>query len=105
MVPVLGRSIAPLRSGTSTAVSSSSKSLLSPAPADCSVLNNWLSCWIGSNRLPKVSTKNAIVPSVTTPSIVIHPPMPTTNAVVPSPASSITGRYQAWMNTESMCAW
>ena len=45
-----------------------------------------------------------MVPMVTTPSMVIHPPMPTTSAVVPRPANSMTGRYQAWARTERMWA-
>ena len=41
---------------------------------------------------------------VTTSSMAIHPPMPTTSAVVPRPANSMTGRYQAWARTDRMWA-
>ena len=66
------------------------------------MLNIWLSCWTGSNRFDSVSTKNATVPIVSMSSCTHHPPMPSARAVVPQPASSITGRYQAEMRTERM---
>ena len=92
----------PARSGTSTRSSSSSYSLWSPAPADWTMLNSWLSCCTGSNRLDSVRTKNATVPTVRRPSWTHQPPMPSARAVVPHPASSITGRYQAEIFTERM---
>ena len=51
IAPRSGRSTAPGRSAIDGSVSSSSNSLCSAAPADCTVLYSWLSCWIGSNRL------------------------------------------------------
>jgi hypothetical protein len=59
---------------------------------------------MGSNRLFNVSTKKATVPRVTAPLITIVPPRPMTSAVVPMPASSMTGRYHDCTNTDCMCA-
>lgn len=78
--------------------------MLRAAPDDCTVLNSWESCWTGSNRLERVSTKKATVPTVSDPSATRWPPSPTTRAVQASEAPSITGRYQACNFTERMWA-
>ena len=88
----------------SGSVSSRSKSLCSPAPADCTMLNSWLSWFSGSNRFDSVSTKNVTVPSVIWPSCTSQPPTASVAAVVSTPAPSMTGRYQAEIRTESMWA-
>ena len=82
-----------------------SNSLARPAPADCTMLNSWLSWFSGSNRFESVSTKNVTVPSVTVaPSATSHPPTASVAAVVRTPAPSITGTYQADTFTEAMWA-
>ncbi len=68
------------------------------------MLNSWLSCCTGSNRLERVSTKKVTVPMVTVPWLTSQPPTPTTAAVVPMPANSMTGRYQACTFTDCMWA-
>src|SRR5687767_10773227 len=88
MAPRSGRSTAPLRSGTSTGVSSSAKSLLRAAPADWTMLNSWESCCTGSKRFERVSTKKVTVPTVRSPVWTHQPPTPTAVAVVSWPACS-----------------
>ena len=100
----VGRSTAPGRSGTSAGVSSSSYSLLRPAPADWTVLNSCESCCTGSNRFDSVSRKKVTTPIVIASVWTIQPPMPTAIAVVNTPANSMIGRYQAEIRTESMWA-
>ena len=48
--------------------------------------------------------KKVTVPTVSSPVCTHQPPMPTAMAVVSSPASSMTGRYQAEIFTERMWA-
>ena len=78
--------------------------MLRAAPADWTMLNSCESCCTGSNRFDKVRMKNVTVPIVSSPVWTHQPPMPTAMAVVSRPASSMTGRYQAEIFTDRMCA-
>src|SRR5262249_55007720 len=102
--PSSGRSIAPGRSAIEGGSSRSSNTFWRAAPACCSVLYSWLSCWIGSNRLFRYSTKAATVPTVTMSADTNAPPIPTMRAIPVTPANSTIGKYFAEMRTVSMLA-